>query len=94
MAREVTNVKRETVQPHEFALEKEVVTVECDDGAEYVFENVTDSPPEGFRLARRVKPSGEISTSKAALPAAVKETMNEVTSRWEKLGLGAGEWFK
>lgn len=84
MAREVTNVERETVQPHPMALEKEQVTVECDDGAAYVFEKSTDSPRDEFRLARRVQPDGAISTSKAALPSAVEETIETVVKGWHK----------
>jgi hypothetical protein len=84
MTREVTSVTRETRQPHEHALEKEVVEVECGDGAEYVFERPTDREGTAFRLARRVKPDGTISTSKAALPAAVKETIEATVSGWHK----------
>lgn len=84
MGREVNEVKRETVKPHKHALEKELVTIECDDGAAYVFEKPSDSPQNEFRLARRVQPSGEISTSKAALPAAVEETIDTVVSGWFK----------
>jgi len=94
MAREATNVERETVQPHPHALEKEVVTVECDDGAAYVFERPTDSPRQELRLARRVKPDGSISTSKAALPSAVEETLDAAIERWQDLGLGITGWHK
>ncbi len=84
MGKSVTNVERDTVQPHPHALEKEQVTVECDDDSKYVFER-TDSTPDGkFRLARRVKPSGEISTSSAMLPSAVEETIETAVSGWYK----------
>jgi len=94
MAREVTNVERETRQPHPHALEKEVVTVECDDGAAYVFEKVADSPKDELRLARRVKPDGSISTSKAALPAAVEETLDAAIDRWQEFGADIEGWYK
>ena len=84
MAKEVTSVTRETVQPHEFALEKEMVEIECDDGSAYVFERPTEREGNAFRLARRVKPDGAISTSKAALPSAVKESIEATVSGWHK----------
>lgn len=84
MAKEVTNVERETVQPNPYALEKAQVTVECDDGTAYVFERVEDRPTNEFRLARREKPSGEVSTSKGRLPSAVKETLSTAVSGWHK----------
>lgn len=84
MAKEVTDVERETVQPHPRALEREKVTVLTDDGGEYVFERTPDSPEDRFRLARRVKPDGTISTSKAALPGAVEETIETAVNGWFK----------
>lgn len=94
MAKQVTNVERETVQPHPHALEKEVVTLECDDGSEYIFELTDGNAGEKFRLARRVKPDGEVSTSSAILPAAVEETMDAAIERWSDLGLDGSGWFK
>lgn len=94
MAKEVNNIERETVQPHPRAIEKEVVTVDCDDGSTYVFEKVSDSPKDEFRFARREKPNGEISTRRAPLPSAVKETMDSAIERWADLGLDGSGWFK
>lgn len=94
MAKEVTNIERETVQPHPHALEKEQVTVECDDDSAYVFEKPTDSPKQELRLARRVKPDGSISTSKAALPSAVEQTLEEAISRWQDFGDSIEGWYK
>lgn len=82
--KEVTNIEREMRQQHKFALKREVVDIECDDGSEYIFERPADREGGSFRLARRVKPDGVISTSKAALPAAVEETIETVTEGWYK----------
>jgi hypothetical protein len=82
--KEVTNVEREMRQNHKFALKREVVDIECDDGSEYIFERVPERKREAFRLVRRVKPDGAISTSKRALPEAVKETVETVTEGWYK----------
>jgi hypothetical protein len=84
MAKEVVGVTRETRQPHELALEKEFVEIECDDGSEYVFERTLEREGTAFRLARRVKPDGTISTSKVALPAAVKESIEASVNGWYK----------
>jgi hypothetical protein len=84
MAKDVQSVTRETRQQHKYALEKEVVEIECDDGSAYVFERPTEREGSAFRLARRVKPDGAISTSKAALPAAVKESVEATVSGWYK----------
>jgi hypothetical protein len=84
MAKEVVDSSQEVVQPDPFSLEKQQVTIECDDGSEYVFERVVDRPTEEFRLARRVHPSGRVSTSTAALPAAVEETVSTLVSGWYK----------
>jgi hypothetical protein len=94
MAKEVENVERETVQPHPHALEKEQVTLTCDDGSAYVFEKAADSPKDELRLARRVKPSGDISTSNAPLPAAVEETLDAAISRWRSFGDSIEGWYK
>lgn len=93
MAKEVTHVERETVQPHKHALEREQVTLECDDGSEYVFERPADSPSKKYTLARRVKPDGELSTSKAVLPSSVKDSMDRLTERLASLGIER-EWSK
>lgn len=93
MAKEVTNVSRETVQSDPYSLEREQVTVECDDGSEYVFERPTDSPTKSYSLARRVKPDGELSTSKGILPSAVKESMDNLTTRLANAGIERG-WQK
>ena len=93
MAKEVTNLSRETVQPHPMALEREQVTLSCDDGSEYVFERPTDSPRKEYNLARRVKPDGELSTSKGILPSSVKDEMDSLTERLAQLGVERG-WHK
>jgi len=84
MAKEVQSVTREMRQQHKFALEKEVVEIECFDGSKYIFESIPERAGNAFRLARRVKPDGAISTSKAALPAAVKESVEATVSGWYK----------
>lgn len=93
MAKEVERVEQDTVQADPYSLEREQVKLHCDDGSEYVFERPTDSPTDKFTLARRVKPDGELSTSKGILPASVKESMNTVTERLAKFGIERG-WSK
>lgn len=93
MAKEVTHVERETVQPHPHALKREQVTLECDDGTDYVFERPADSPRKEYNLARRVKPDGEISTSKGILPSDVTEKMDKLTERLATMGIER-EWSK
>jgi hypothetical protein len=93
MAKQVTNVERQTVQPHKHALEREQVTLTCDDGSEYVFERPADSPRKKYNLARRVKPDGELSTSKGILPSSVKDSMDRLTERLANLGIERG-WEK
>lgn len=84
MAREIVETEMETVKPHKHALEKQQLTLRCDDGAEYIFERPTDGRKE-FRLARRVQPDGTLSTGKRILPAAVKETADSLLSgKWHK----------
>lgn len=94
MAKEVSNVEQAIVQPHPAALEKVEVTVECDDGSSYIFEKPTDRTNGELHLARRVKPDGSISTSRAALPTAVRETMAEAIDRWQQFGFDIEEWSK
>lgn len=93
MAKEVTHVERQTVQPHPHALEREQVVLECDDGSEYVFERPTDTPRKKLTLARRIKPDGELSTSKGVLPSSVKESMDKLTERLATMGIER-EWSK
>lgn len=93
MAKEITNVERETVQPDPYSLEREQVTLTCDDGSEYVFERATDSPRKDYTLARRIKPDGELSTSKGILPSSVKKSMDDFTARLAKFGVERG-WQK
>lgn len=84
MAKEVNSVTREMRQPSPYSLEKEVVEIECDDGSAYIFEKPEDKPGNSFRLARREHPDGRKSTAKAALPAAVKESIEMTVSGWHK----------
>ena len=93
MAKEVTNVERESVQSHKFALEREQVCLECDDGSEYIFERAADAPHNELTLVRRVDPDGETSTSKAILPSSVKESMDRLTERLASLGIER-DWSK
>lgn len=93
MAKEVINVERETVQPHKHALEREQVKLTCDDGSEYIFERATDSPKKEYHLARRIKPDGELSTSKAVLPSSVKDSLTDLTERLANFGIERG-WSK
>lgn len=93
MAKEIIRVERETVQPHKHALEREQVTLECDDGSEYVFERAADDPRKKFTLARRVKPDGDPSTTKAQLPSSVVESMDHLTERLARFGIER-EWSK
>jgi len=93
MAKQVTNVERATVQESKFSLEREQVSLTCDDGSEYVFERPADSPRQDYNLARRVKPDGDLSTSKGILPAAVTEAMDDFTERLAEYGIKRG-WEK
>lgn len=84
MAREIESVHTFTHKTHKFALEHECLVMRCDDGAVYEFGKAVDEPT--FRLVRRFKPDGTLSTSRAILPAAVKQTVNELLgeSKWHK----------
>ena len=93
MAKQVKNIERQTVQPHKHALEREQVSLTCDDGSEYIFERPADSPRQNYNLARRVKPSGELSTSKGILPSSVTEAMDSFTERLAEYGIQRG-WQK
>lgn len=93
MAKQVTHLSRETVQPHPHALKREQVVLECDDGSEYVFERPADSPRKEYNLARRVNPDGELSTSKGILPSSVEEEMDNLTERLATMGIERG-WHK
>lgn len=85
MAREITSMHEFVHKPHKFALEKEKMVLRCDDGAIYEFGRAVDES-EAYRLVRRFQPDGQLSTSKAILPAAVKETVSSV--------LGESGWYK
>jgi len=58
-----------------------------------VFERATDSPRKDYTLARRIKPDGELSTSKGILPSSVKESMDSFTERLASYGIERG-WQK
>lgn len=93
MAKQVTNMERGFVKNHEYALEREQVTLVCDDGSKYVFERATDEPSKDYRLARRERADGTVSTGNGRLPASVKESMDEITQRLAKYGIERG-WSK
>jgi len=84
MAREIESVHTFTHKSHQFGLAKETTVVRCDDGAIYEFVRPEDQP--NHRLSRRFQPDGELSTSRGVLPAAVKETVNNLfgESKWSK----------
>lgn len=84
MAREVESVHRFEHQRHKHALKKERLILRCDDGAIYEFGKATDAP--AFRLVRRFQPDGSLSTSRGVLPAAIKQTANDI--------LGEKSWHK
>jgi len=84
MAKQVVFVTRENRQPHKFAMEKEVVEIECDDGSSYIFERTESNIGNAFRLARRVSANGAISLSKAQLPREVKKSIEATVSGWYK----------
>ena len=85
MAREIETMHEFVHKPHKFALEKEKMVLRCDDGAIYEFGRAVDES-ETYRLVRRFQPDGELSTTKAILPAAVKQTVSDV--------LGENGWMK
>ena len=85
MAREIESVHEFSHKSHQFGLEKEKLVVRCDDGAIYEFGRAVDEP-DTFNLVRRFQPDGSLSTSRAILPAAVKESVNTL--------LGEDGWSK
>lgn len=83
MGREAATVHQWTEEP-KFRASKERTVIRCDDGYIYEFERLEDQPLP--RLVRGFKPSGEMShlSGSKILPAAVKETVDSLFTRWEK----------